>query len=106
MEAVAFFGRGVFFFGAGLCEGVFAEDFEVVAGLFAFVLVAACALAAVCDFLARTCATGARWTGCETSRERCGLIVLDERWFQRLRSSTETLNRSATVTSVSPTRVM
>ena len=33
---------------------------------------------------------------------RCGLIVLDERWFQRLRSSTETLKRSATVTSVSP----
>ena len=60
VEAAVYFGPVVFFFGAGLCEGVLAEDFEVVAGLFAFVLVAAGALTAVCDFLARTCATGAR----------------------------------------------
>ncbi len=55
--------------------------------------------------LERTWVTGARCTDSETSSVRCTAIALEVRWFQRLRSDTETLKRSATVTNVSPERV-
>ena len=54
----------------------------------------------------RTCVTGARRMGCDTASMRPGLMLEEERWFQRRSSSTVTLKRSATVTSVSPERVV
>jgi hypothetical protein len=33
------------------------------------VLAVVCVLAAECELFARTCAAGARWTGCETNSE-------------------------------------
>jgi hypothetical protein len=54
----------------------------------------------------RTCVTGASRTGCDTASTRPGFTLDEERWFQRRSSSTVTLKRSATVTSVSPARVV
>lgn len=49
---------------------------------------------------------GASFTGSATRNTCPGRIVLEERRFQRRRSSTEIPKRSATVTSVSPRRVV
>ena len=98
LEAAGCFALAVFF-DAARCEDVFAAVFEAAAVCFVF------APAVVRDPFARTWVAGARRTGSLTYSVRRGLIVLDDRWFQRLRSSTETLNRSAIVTSVSPRRV-
>ena len=89
---------------------VFAEGFEAPAALFVVRLLqlsagSRCVLVR-CALFARTWVAGARCTGSLTASVRCGPILLDDRWFQRRRSSTDTLNRSATVTSVSPARVM
>ena len=54
----------------------------------------------------RTCVTGARRTGCDTSSTRPGFTVLERRWFQRRSCSTVTLKRSAIATSDSPARVV
>jgi hypothetical protein len=62
LDAACCFAR-VFFFAVALVEGVFAGGFEDVAGPFAFVLDATCALVFACDVFARTCVTGAKWTG-------------------------------------------
>ena len=111
------FGAAWFFAATGfifvaLCKALFAEGFEAPAALFVVALAPAFTLAPACVFvllfalLARTWVAGARCTGSLTARLRCGPILLDDRWFQRRRSSTDTLNRSATVTSVSPARVV
>ena len=82
---------------------------EVATALRVLVLVVLAAVVfAVVDvwaFFARKCVAGASRTGSATASVRRGAIVVDERWFQRRRSSTETLKRSAIVTSVSPARV-
>ena len=76
------------------------DDFEEAGAVFAF------AVAAVCVVFARTWVSGARCMGSVTASVLCGLIAVDDRWFHRRRSSTDTLKRSAIVTRVSPMRVM
>ena len=76
------------------------DDLEEADAVFAF------AVDATCVVFARTCVSGARCTGSVTASVLCGLIAVDDRWFHRRRSSTDTLKRSAIVTRVSPLRVM
>ena len=85
-------------FGA-VCVEVFAVGDADGEALFAF------AVDATCVLFGCTCVSGARCTGSVTASELCGLIAVDDRWFHRRRSSTETLKRSAMVTRVSPMRV-
>jgi hypothetical protein len=49
---------------------------------------------------------GASRTGSATYNVRPGESLFDDRWFHARRSSTETPNLSATVTSVSPCRAL
>jgi hypothetical protein len=61
-----------------------------------------CDALALCVFLPRVRVPGASFTGSAMVSTRPGLTAFDDRWFQRLSCSADTLKRSATVTSVSP----
>ena len=58
------------------------------------------------ELFPRTRMPGASFTGSATVMARPGAMALEERWFQRRSSSTETPKRSATVISVSPRRTV
>ena len=87
-------------------------DFEVefffVEEDFALVFLVVCCVDALCDalapcvFLLRVRMPGASFTGSAMVSTLPGLTAFDDRWFQRLSWSVDTLKRSATVTSVSP----